>query len=246
KSQLIYISKKYTMNILTEKFNTPYQSAPFQSIKNEDYLPAFQDLIQKSEEEINAIVENPESPTFTNVVEALAYAGEQLDVVSNIFFNLNSAETSDEIQQIAQEVSPILTEYSSKISQNEALFNKIKKVYDEKDNYNLNEEQEMLLNETYKGFVRSGALLNEEDKETLKKISMDLSLICLQCVQNVLASTNAYFKHITNKEGLAGIPEAIIDQYAEEAKERNQEGWVVTLQYTSYIPFMTYAENREQ
>ncbi|AYZ34585.1 M3 family peptidase [Chryseobacterium indologenes] len=233
------------MNILTEKFNTPYHSAPFSQIKNEDYLPAFKELIQRSEEEIDAIVNNPEPPTFENVIEALAYSGEQLDVVSNIFFNLNSAETSDEIQQIAQEVSPILTEYSSKISQNEPLFNKIKKVYDEKEKYDLNEEQEMLLNETYKGFVRSGALLNEEDKEKLKNISMDLSVKSLQFGQNVLASTNAYFKHITDKGQLAGIPEAISDQFAEEAKERNLEGWVVTLQYPSYIPFMTYAENRE-
>ena len=233
------------MSILTEKFNTPYHSAPFDKIKNEDYLPAFKELIQKSEEEIDEIVNNSDEPTFENVIEALAFSGEQLDRASNIFFNLNSAETSDELQQIAQEVSPILTEYSSKISQNEALFNKIKKVYDEKEKYNLNEEQQMLLNETYKGFVRSGALLNEEDKEKLKKISMDLSLKSLQFGQNVLASTNNYFKHITNKEDLAGIPEAIIEQYAEEAKERNLEGWVVTLQYPSYIPFLTYAENRE-
>lgn len=233
------------MSILTEKFNTPYHSAPFTQIKNEDYLPAFKQLIQQSEQEIENIVNNPEEPTFENVIEALAYAGEQLDVVSNIFFNLNSAETSDELQQIAQEVSPILTEYSSKISQNEALFNKIKKVYDEKEKYSLNEEQQMLLKETYKGFVRSGALLNEENKEKLKKINMDLSLKSLQFGQNVLASTNAYFKHITHKEDLNGIPEPIIEQYAEEAKERNLEGWVVTLQYPSYIPFMTYAENRE-
>lgn len=233
------------MSILTEKFNTPYHSAPFDQIKNEDYLPAFKDLIQKSEAEINTIVNNSEEPTFENTIEALAFSGEQLDRASNIFFNLNSAETSDELQKIAQEVSPILTEYSSKISQNEALFNRIKKVYDKKEKYSLNEEQQMLLDETYKGFVRSGALLNEEDKEKLKKISMDLSLKSLQFGQNVLASTNNYFKHITNKEDLAGIPEAIIEQYAEEAKEKNLEGWVVTLQYPSYIPFMTYAENRE-
>lgn len=233
------------MNILTEKFTTPYHSAPFSSIKNEDFLPAFKELIQKSEEEINAIVNNLEDPTFKNVIEALAYSGEQLDVVSNIFFNLNSAETNDELQQIAQEVSPILTEYSSKISQNEALFNKIKTVYDQQDKYNLNEEQQMLLNETYKGFVRSGALLNEEDKEKLKKISMELSVKSLQFGQNVLASTNNYFKHITEKEDLAGIPDAILEQYAEEAKERNLDGWVVTLQYPSYVPFMTYAENRK-
>ncbi|MDP9960134.1 M3 family metallopeptidase [Chryseobacterium lathyri] len=233
------------MNILTEKFNTPYHAAPFDGIKNEDFLPAFKELIKKSEDEINDIVSNPESPTFENVIEALAYSGDQLDVVSNIFFNLNSAETSDEIQKIAQEVSPLLTEYSSKISQNEALFSKIKTVYDEKEKYNLNEEQEMLLNETYKGFVRSGALLNEEDKEKLQKINMDLSLKSLQFGQNVLASTNSYFKHVTNKEDLAGIPEAILEQYAEEAKERELGGWVITLQYPSYIPFMTYAENRE-
>ena len=233
------------MNILTEKFNTPYHSAPFNEIQNGDFIPAFKELIEKSEEEINAIVNNEEKPTFENVIEALAYSGEQLDAVSSIFFNLNSAETSDELQQIAQEISPILTEYSSKISQNEALFNKIKKVFDEKDTYNLNEEQQMLLNETYKGFVRSGALLNEDDKEKLKKINMDLSLKSLQFGQNVLASTNNYFKHITQKEDLAGIPDAILEQYSEEAKERNLEGWVVTLQYPSYVPFMTYVENRE-
>lgn len=232
------------MSILTEKFNTPYQSSPFDQIKNEDYLPAFKELIQQSEAEIDAIVNNSEEPTFENTIEALAFSGEQLDRASNIFFNLNSAETSDKLQQIAQEVSPILTEYSSKISQNEDLFNRIKKVYDEKEKYNLNEEQQMLLNETYKGFVRSGALLNEENKEKLKKISMDLSLKSLKFGQNVLASTNEYFKHIASKEDLIGIPEAIIEQYAEEAKERNLEGWVVTLQYPSYIPFMTYSENR--
>ncbi|UOE37398.1 M3 family metallopeptidase [Chryseobacterium oryzae] len=233
------------MSILTEKFTTKYNSAPFNQIKNEDYLPAFKELIHSSEEEINAIVNNPNEPDFENTIEALAFSGEQLDRASSIFFNLNSAETSDELQQIAQEVSPILTEYSSKISQNKALFQKIKKVYDQKDSYNLNEEQQMLLNETYKGFVRSGALLNEEDKEKLQKINMDLSLKSLQFGQNVLASTNNYFKHITNKADLAGIPEAILEQFAEEAKERNLDGWVITLQYPSYIPFMTYAENRE-
>ncbi|MDQ1097336.1 MULTISPECIES: M3 family metallopeptidase [Chryseobacterium] len=233
------------MNILTEKFNTPYHSAPFNSIKNEDYLPAFRELIRKSEEEIDRIVSNPEAPSFENVIEALAYSGEQLDTASHIFFNLNSAETSDELQQLAQEISPILTEYSSRISQNEALFDKIKKVYDDREIYPLNDEKNMLLEETYKGFVRSGALLNEKDKEQLKQINMDLSLKSLQFGQNVLASTNAYYKQVTRKEDLAGIPDAILEQYAEEAKERGLEGWVITLQYPSYIPLMTYAENRE-
>ena len=233
------------MNSLLETFNTPYQTPPFENIKNEDYLPAFKTLIEESEKEINGIIHNPEPATFANTIEAMAYSGEKLDVVSNIFFNLNSAETNDEMQQIAQEVSPLLTEFSSKISQNEQLFARIKKVYDEKDQYQLNEEQQTLLDNTYKGFVRSGALLNETDKETFKKISMDLSVKQLQFGQNALAATNAYFKHITNKEDLAGIPEAILGQYEEEAKERELEGWVITLDYPSYVPFMTYADNRE-
>ena len=232
------------MNILTQKFNTKYETAPFQEIKEENYLPAFQELIAQSEKEIDAIANNPVEATFENTIEALAYSGEQLDRVSSIFFNLNSAETNDEIQKIAQEVSPILTEFSSKISQNEKLFQRIKKVFDEKENLDLNEEQKTLLNETYKGFVRNGALLNEEDKKKLEKIDIDLSVKSLNFGQNVLAATNAYFKHITNKEDLAGIPEPILAQYAEEAKERGLEGYAITLQYPSYIPAMTYADNR--
>ena len=232
-------------NILTQTFQTKHQSAPFNDIKEADFLPAFQELIKISEQEINEIVENQEEATFENVIEALAFSGEQLEIVSGIFFNLNSAETNDEIQKIAQEVSPILTEYSARISQNEKLFEKIKKVFDEKENYTLNEEQEMLLKETYKGFVRSGALLNKTDKEKFKNISIELSKKSLQFGENVLAETNSYFKHITDEKDLAGIPEAILNQYREEAKERNLEGFVVTLQYPSFLPFMTYAENRE-
>ena len=232
-------------NPLLQNFNTKYNSAPFSEIKEEHYLPAFQELTKQSLAEIDEIVNNPEEPTFENVIEKMAFSGEKLDQVSNIFFNLNSAETNDELQKLAQEISPILTEYSSKISQNEKLFEKIKKVFDEKEKYSVNDEQQTLLNETYKGFVRSGALLSQEDKEKLQKINMDLSLKSLQFGQNVLASTNQYFKHISDKKDLAGIPDAIITQYAAEAKERNLDGFVVTLQYPSYVPFMTYAENRE-
>lgn len=233
------------MNPLLQKFDTKYTSAPFADIKEEHYLPAFQELIKISENEIEEIANNPEPPTFENTIEAMAFSGEQLDRVSSIFFNLNSAETNDEIQKIAQDVSPLLTEFSSKISQNEKLFGRIKAVYDEKDKLELNDEQEMLLNETYKGFVRSGALLSEEDKKKLEKINMDLSIKSLQFGQNVLASTNSYFKHITNKEELKGIPEAVLQQYEEDAKEKGLEGYVITLQYPSYLPAMTYAENRE-
>ena len=223
------------MNPLLKPFDTAYQSAPFQEIKEEHYLPAFRELIQKTEEEIKQISENPENPTFENTVEALAYSGEQLDVVSNIFFNLNSAETNDEIQKIAQEVSPLLTEFSSKIKQ----------VYDSKNQLNINEEQEILLDKTYKDFVRNGALLSNEDKKELERINMDLSIKSLQFGQNVLSATNAYFKHIIDKEELKGIPVSVLLQYQNEAKERGVEGYVITLQYPSYIPLMTYAENRD-
>ena len=233
------------MNPLLEKFNTKYTSSPFIDIKEEHYLPAFQELVKTSEKEIDEITNNSEAPTFENTIEAMAFSGEQLDRVSSIFFNLNSAETNDEIQKIAQEVSPLLTEFSSKISQNEKLFERIKSVYDQKDTLSLNEEQQMLLTETYKGFVRSGALLNEEDKKKLEKINMDLSIKSLQFGQNALASTNAYFKHITDKEELKGIPEAIVEQYEEDAKEKGLEGYLITLQYPSYLPALTYAENRE-
>ena len=233
------------MNPLLKPFDTAYQSAPFQEIKEEHYLPAFRELIKKTEEEIKQISENPENPTFENTVEALVYSGEQLDVVSNIFFNLNSAETNDEIQKIAQEVSPLLTEFSSKISQNEKLFSRIKQVYDSKNQLNINEEQETLLDKTYKDFVRNGALLSNEDKKELERINMDLSIKSLQFGQNVLSATNAYFKHIIDKEELKGIPESVLLQYQNEARERGVEGYVITLQYPSYIPLMTYAENRD-
>ncbi|MDP2453562.1 MULTISPECIES: M3 family metallopeptidase [unclassified Kaistella] len=232
-------------NPLLQTFTTKYQSAPFNDIKEEHFLPAFQELIKISEKEIDEIVNNKEEPSFESVIEALAFSGEKLEVVSGIFFNLNSAETNDEIQKIAQEVSPLLTEFSAKISQNLPLFEKIKKVFDEKEKYNLNEEQQMLLNETYKGFVRSGVLLNDADKEKFKNISIELSKKSLQFGQNVLAETNNYFKHITNEKELVGIPEAILEQYREEAKERNLDGFVVTLQYPSFLPLMSYAENRE-
>lgn len=231
-------------NPLLEKFQTPHHTAPFTDIKEEHYLPGFQQLIHWAEQEIDEIVDNQDEPTFENVIEALAFSGAQLDVVSNIFFNLNSAETNDEIQKIAQEVSPLLTAFSAKISQNAKLFEKIKQVYDKQEKYTLSEEQQTLLNETYKGFVRSGALLNDAQKERLKEISVQLSMKSLQFGQNVLAETNHYFKHIKDENELKGIPEPILQQYREEAKERNLDGLVITLQYPSYIPLMTYAENR--
>lgn len=232
-------------DILTATFNTPFQSAPFEQIKTEDYLPAFEAMILKAEQEIDNIVNNTAAPDFKNVIEALAYAGQELDVLSNIFFNINSAETNDAIQKIAQDVSPLLSAHASKIAQNIPLFEKIKTVYGQQSAYNLNEEQKTLLHDTYKGFERSGALLNDADKKKLEDINKELSLKSLQFGQNALAATNAYTKHITDKALLSGIPDAILAQYEEEAKERGLEGWVITLQYPSFVPLMTYADNRE-
>ncbi|SFI13611.1 M3 family metallopeptidase [Halpernia frigidisoli] len=231
-------------NPLLEKFHTPHETAPFNEITEQDFVPAFKQLIDESLAEIDEIVSNTEAPTFKNVIEELAFSGEQLDRVSNLFFNLNSAETNDEIQKIAQEVSPLLTEFSSKISQNEKLFTKIKSVYSQK-NRDLNDEQKMLLEETYKGFVRSGANLDDEKKQELEKINVELSSKTLKFGENVLASTNQYFKHILVKNELEGIPDAILEQYSHDAKERDLAGYVITLQYPSYIPAMTYAKNRE-
>ena len=231
-------------NPLLEKFHTPHETAPFNEIMEQDFAPAFKKLIEESLIEIDEIVSNSEEPTFENVIVALAFSGEQLDRVSNIFFNLNSAETNDEIQKIAQEVSPLLTEFSSKISQNEKLFNKIKEVYNQKEK-DLNDEQKMLLEETYKGFVRSGANLEDSKKQELEKINIELSSKSLKFGENVLASTNQYFKHILDIKDLEGIPATILEQFAHEAKDRDLEGYVITLQYPSYIPAMTYAKNRE-
>lgn len=232
-------------DILTHPFDTPFQSAPFEQIKADDYMPAFRAMILQAEQEIDDIVNNTAAPDYNNVIEALAYSGQGLEVLSNIFFNINSAETNDEIQKIAQEVSPLLSAHSSKIAQNIPLFEKIKAVYDQQSAYTLSEEQKTLLHDTYKGFERSGALLNEADKKKLEEINKALSLKSLQFGQNALAATNAYTKHITDKTLLAGIPDAILAQYSEEAKERGLDGWVISLQYPSFMPLMTYADNRE-
>lgn len=232
-------------NPLLEQFNNKYQSVPFSEIKEEHFLPAFTQLIDKAEKEIDEIVANPVEATFENTIESLAFSGEKLDVVSHLFFNLNSAETNETLQSIAQEISPLLSAFASKISQNEKLFERIKSVYDTKIHLQLDAEQQTLLDETYKGFVRSGALLNKENKKILEEINRDLSLKSLQFGQNVLASTNAYFKNITDEKDLAGIPASVIEQYKSEAEERNLEGFVITLDYPSYLPAITYAENRD-
>ena len=232
-------------NPLLEKFETPFENAPFSKIKNEDYKPAFIQAIEEAKAEIDAITANPEAPTFANTIEAMELSGEKLGRISSIFFNLNSAETNDEIQEIAQEVSPLLSEFGNDVRLNQDLFERIKVVYNQKDSLNLTDEQAYLLEKKYKGFSRNGANLNEEDKNKLREIDKQLSMLSLQFGQNVLAETNAYELIITDKNDLKGLPQYAIDQAKADAEQKNHEGWLITLQAPSYIPFMQYAENRE-
>ncbi|MBP1839033.1 M3 family metallopeptidase [Formosa algae] len=233
------------MNILLHPFQTTYNTAPFSAIKNEDYLPAITTLIEETKTEIDNITSNPEPPTFENTIEALEFSGQQLDRVTNIFFNLNSAETNDAIQKIAQEVSPLLSEFGNDITLNEALFERVKAVYNNKADLNLNPEQIMLLDKSYKSFSRNGANLVEGKKETLRNIDKDLSKLSLTFGEHVLAETNAFEMHITNEADLSGLPDGAKEAAKQLAESKDKDGWLITLDYPSYIPFMTYADNRE-
>lgn len=230
-----------TMNPLLKDYNT----APFSEIKNEDFLPAISQLIDDAKAEIDEITSNPETPTFENTVEALEFSGQKLERASSIFFNLNSAETNPEIQKIAQEISPMLTEFGNDILLNEQLFNRIKTVFDQRDSLDLSDEQKMLLDKKYKSFSRNGANLSEENKKKLRQIDSQLAKLSLSFGENVLAETNKFELHITDEKDLSGLPEGVVDAAAETAAEKGKEGWVFTLDYPSYVPFMTYADNRE-
>lgn len=233
------------MKILTQHFDTKYNTAPFSQIKLEDYKPAFIENIAAAKAEIDAIINNPLAPTFENTIEALDFSGNALDRLSSIFFNLNSAETCDEMQKIAQEVSPLLTEFSNDITLNEDLFKRIKAVYEQKESLNLSPEQAMLLDKKFKSFSRNGALLSEENKLKLREIDTELAKLKLTFGENVLAETNAYQLHITNENDLKGLPEGTIEAAKSLAKSKELEGWIFTLDFPSYIPFVTYADNRE-
>jgi len=233
------------MKILTQKFNTKHNTAPFSNITLEDYKPAFLENITLAKIEIDAIINNPEAPTFKNTLEALDFSGEALDRLSSIFFNLNSAETSDEMQKIAQEVSPLLTEFSNDITLNEDLFLRIKTIYAQKNTLNLTTEQSTLLDKKYKSFARNGALLNNKQKVNLRKIDTQLAKLKLTFGENILAETNNYQLHITNEANLSGLPEDTIEVAKSLAKSKDLEGWIFTLDHPSYLPFVTYANNRE-
>ena len=222
----------------------PFDIAPFQQIKSEHYKPAIKEAITLAKTEIEQIVNNTDTPTFENTTVVLDFTGEKLNRITSIFFNLNSAETNDEIQKIAQEVSPWLSEFRNDITLNEALFKRVKSVFDTKENLELTPEQSMLLEKQYKGFARNGANLNDDDKAKLRAIDTKLSKLSLQFGENVLAETNAFELHLTDENDLSGLPESAKEAAHQLAKENNKEGWIFTLDYPSYIPFMTYADNR--
>ena len=232
------------MSILNTRFDTPFNTAPFSKIKTEAYLPAFKKAIENAKNEIDQIVENSALPNFENTIEALDYTGEQLDRISSVFFNLNAAETNDAIQKIAQEVSPLLTEFSNDVALNVALFERVKSVYNAKETLSLSKEQQTLLDKKYKGFSRNGANLNDAEKEILREIDKEQSQLKLTFGENILAETNRYELLITKPADLEGLPEGAMEAAKQLAVEKNKEGWLFTLDYPSYVPFMTYAKNR--
>ena len=232
------------MSLLNKRFDTPYNTAPFSSIKSEDFLPAFIKAIEIAKIEIAKITDSKETPTFKNTIEALDYSGESLDRISSIFFNLNAAETNQSIQKIAQEVSPLLTDFYNDIALNSPLFERIKLVYNIRKTLSLSDEQKTLLDKKYKGFSRNGANLNNKDKETLRSIDKELGKLKLTFGENILAENNRYELLITDPSDLDGLPDGAIEAAKQTAAEKNKKGWLINLDYPSYIPFMTYSKKR--
>ena len=238
------MNKIYTSNPFFEKYTAPHETVPFDRIKTEHYEPAIREGIRLQNAEINAITGNPDAPTFANTVLAYEESGELLQHVNTVFGNLLSAETSDELQELAKEIMPLMSEHENNISLNEKLFERIKTVYEQRDKEKLDPEQAKLLEDTYNGFVRNGANLQGEAKEKYRGLCKELSLLTLQFSENNLKETNDYELVLTEQSQLSGLPESAMDAAAETAREKGIEGWVFTLQAPSYGPFMTYADNR--
>ena len=232
-------------NPFFEKYNTPHQTVPFDKIKNEHYEPAMLEGIKLHEAEIETIINNPEATTFANTIVAYEKSGKFLDRVITVFGNLRSAETNDDLQKIAQKMIPLLSEHSNNISLNEKLFQRVKAVYKQKSKLSLTIEQAKLLDDIYDGFVRRGANLQGEARNKYRELSKKLSTLTLQFGENNLKETNNFQLVLTQKEQLAGLPEGIVEAAAQTAREKGVEGWVITLHAPSYVPFMTYASNRE-
>lgn len=227
-------------NPLLQDFDTP----PFSEIKTEHFKPAFETALQKAQDQVDAITNNDEAPGFENTIAALDFAGEKLGRVASIFFNLNQAETNAEIQKIAQEVSPWLSKFQNDLTLNEDLFTRVKSVYEDRQNLNLSEEQKMLLDQHYKSFTRNGANLPNDKKKRLREIDEKLSKLSLSFGENVLAETNAFELHVTDENKIDGLPESPKQTAAELAKSKGKDGYIFTLQFPSYFPFMKYVKNR--
>jgi peptidyl-dipeptidase Dcp len=237
---------KEEQNPLLSEFDTPFQVPPFEQINEEHYLPAFKEAMKKHQEEIEAIINNPESPTFENTFEALENSGALLRRVSNVFGVLNGSMTNEKMQAIAKEAAPLRSKHRDDIRLNEKLFQRIKSVYGQKDSLDLNIEQSMLLEKYYKDFVRGGANLDKEKKARLREINKELSLLTLKFGENILKENNRFEIVVEKEEDLAGLPQAVITAAAETAKERGHEGkWVFTLHKPSMIPFLQYSEKRD-
>ena len=230
--------------LLTES-KLPFGAPQFDKIKNEHYLPAFTQGIAEAKAEIDAIADNPEKPTFENTIEAMEYSGRTLDRVSNIFYNLMEADVNEQMQQIAEEVAPMLNDYSMYVSLNEKLFARVKAVYEQKDSLGLAKDQMKLLENTYRSFTRNGANLQGEDREKYSRISEELSLTTLSFQKNLLSATNAYVMNVTDSTRLEGLPSYVLAAAAETAAEKGMEGWAFKLDYPSYSPFMKYCNDRE-
>ena len=232
-------------NPFLKESSAPFGAPEFDKIENEHYLPAFEAGIAEAKAEIDAIVANQEEPTFENTIEAMEYSGETLNRVASIFYNLMEANTNDQMQQIAEQLSPMLTEYEMYVSLNAPLFERVKAVYEKRNELGLDKDQMKLLEDNYKGFVRGGANLSDQDKELYSKWSEELSLATLQFSKNVLAATNAYTLHITDTADLAGLPEFVKTMAAETAADKGLEGWAFTLDAPSYSPFLKYSSVRD-
>ena len=242
---LALISSCNMKNPLLEESSAPFGAPQFDKIRTEHYLPAFEAGIAEAKAEIDAIIANDEEPTFENTIEAMEYAGKTLNDVASIFFNLMEANTNDEMQVVAEQVSPLLNEYSMYVSLNETLFEKVKTVYEKRNELGLDKDQMKLLEDNYKSFVRGGANLSDEDKALYSKWSEELSLASLEFGKNVLAATNAYTLHITDEADLAGLPEYVKAMGAATAQEKGLEGWAFTLDAPSYSPFLKYSTVRD-
>ena len=244
-SALISATSALALNPLLESYNTVHQTIPFNEIKNEHYLPAFQEAMKRHTAEIDAIINNVATPTFDNTIVALENSGSLLSRVSSPFYNLMSSETNDELQAIAEKVSPLITEHGNSVKLNEKLFARVKAVYLQKDKLKLTPEQQMLLKNTYEGFANNGANLSDADKIVYRELSKQLNLLTLQFGQNVLKETNNYSLLITDKSLLSGLPSDLLDMLASNAKKAGKTGWLLNLKATCYVPFMKYAENRD-